>query len=877
MKTIKIPKISKWLLTKIQSDYNHSPTLGDLEEEFFYICENESFTKAKRWYRKQLVKSLPSLLKHKSIWSSAMLTSNLKITYRNLKKQKMFSFINITGLALGVTVCLLIYLFVSDELSYDKFHKNRDHLFRVERIGFNNTTGEVENRMEYLPPAMGPELERFFDEIKYMSRHMWGTGTVRYQDKIFRETIDMVDAPFFQMFSFPLISGNPETVLKDDFSVVLTQTYAEKYFGSENPIGKMMTITFGQTSKDFIVTGVSKNPPSNSSLQFNMHANIKNLTLADNNPQVLADWKRWYFPFYVQLQEPVFPKHVEQKMPQFCTQFFADYIQRIKDRGDWTRSDLPFTFGFQSIKDIYLDSRGLMPSFILFAIAVIILIIACVNFTNISIGLSSVRSREVGMKKVLGAKKQQLIRQFWSEAILTSFLATGFGLCLTSLLLPQFNSLSGKQLSISEFLSGSHLLAVPFIAFIMGIFAGSYPALVMSNFRPIDILKNKFKVGGKTPLTKGLVVLQFSLCVSLVISAIILGNQANYLIDKDLGYNKEGMIIIRTQENEQKASEDLYQRFRSKAISNHQILGITASNREFGQFLPSSTSNLNGTGIHFRFNRVDPNFVSTFGINITQGRDFLQNSSTENNAILVNEKFIEALGPQFELGKIISNSHSKFPFSCRIVGVMENSHFRSLLSEIEPLVLYIGKGFSPARDRFSRMFIRVKTDNISESLAFLEKTWKDVQPNKPFISSFFDETLKRQYTHENQWSTIVQFSSIFSIIIACMGIFGLTAITISRRVKEIGIRKVLGATVPEIVQLVIKEFILLVTIANIIAWPIVYWIMNNVLQNYPNRIGIGLHYFFITGIGTVFISILTICFLSVKAALANPVDSLRYE
>ena len=443
------------------------------------------------------------------------------------------------------------------------------------------------------------------------------------------------------------------------------------------------------------------------------------------------------------------------------------------------------------------------------------------------------RATEVGVRKVLGAGRKHLIRQFWIEAIFMSLLAMGFGIFLTTLLLPQFNALSGKQLSILGFFQGTHGLLILSIAIIAGILAGSYPALIMARFQPIDILKHRLRVGGNALFTKGLVVLQFALSGVLVISAVILGNQTRYMLNSDLGYEDEGLVIIRTQENEQRASEVLSQRFRNRLLLHSQIINVTASNREFGLFLPGTSLELQDRKINYRFNRVDPQFISTMGIELIDGTDFSPNLNANRDAVIVNRQFMQALGPSQSVGMLLGNASMGFPNDCRIIGVMEDCHFASLRSEIDPLLLFVREAFSPRRNRFSRIFVRIRTNQIRETIDFLDKTWKEIQPDKPFIFDFQDVVLKRQYIQEKRWTAIFRYSSLVSIIIACLGIFGLTAITLSRRVKEIGIRKVLGAKISQIVHSVLKDFVVLIAIANIVAWPIAYWVMKVVLQNYP--------------------------------------------
>ena len=679
------------------------------------------------------------------------------------------------------------------------------------------------------------------------------------------------------MFSFSLISGDPEEVLSDGNSVVLTESMARKYCGSINPIGQTITITFGQIDKDFLVTGVSSKSPGNSSIQFDMLIHISNLPIATNDPPVLNNWRMWYFPLYVQLSDDAEIDHVEEKLDVFCAQFFEPVIQRQRDSGSWLRDGLPFTFRLQRIQDVYLDTRGLTPSIILSAIALIILTIAWVNFMNISVGLSSTRSKEVGVRKVAGAHRKQLMVQFWTEAVLTSLIGVVVGFLLTSVFLPKFNLLSGKQLLFSSFFQASHITALLLLIFISGLVAGSYPALVMSNFRPIDMLKHRLRIGGKTGYTRIMVVIQFSLTAVLIISSVVLGNQARFLIRKDLGYDEQGLVVVMTQENEQEASERLYARYRNRIILNSRVKSVTACTREFGLFLPGTSLEVDGRNIHYHYTRVDPHFVSTMGLKIVQGRDFEPEFQTDMNTVLVNERFIRELGSEFEVESFLDPSGQDFPNSCRVVGVIEDVHFLSLRSEIEPLLLYTGKGFSPARDRFSLIVLRIETDQILETREFLARAWKEIQPEKPFELVFLDESLENQYTREKRWSTIVMSSSALSILIACLGILGLTALIITRRTKEIGIRKVFGAKSLQIVLMIVSEFCALVGLANLIAWPVAFVTMQTVLSNYPYRTGLSIWVFLITGLGTVLLAILTIGYLAMKAALSNPVQTLRYE
>ncbi len=806
-----------------------------------------------------------------------MFKSYLTSAIRNILRHKGLSFIKIFSLSIGIAASVMIYLFVVDEWSFDKFHKNGDRLFRVVQINYDKNSGRETGYQEYMPAPIGPELEKSFPEIEHQTRFASGTAVVRYQDKIFQETIDLVDAPFFSMFSFPLIHGNPETALSTDHQTVLCQSCADKYFGRENPIGKTLTVAFGRVNKDFIVTGVAEDAPFQSTVQFNILIPFDNLPILFNNSHILNDWRRWFCPLFVEMQPNVKEEQFEGILGQFCRQYYRAENERFIDEG----RD-PFKFGLQPVKNIHLDSRfagtaGLRTSYLLAAMALSILMIACVNFMNLSLGSSSLRSTEIGVRKVSGAERRQIMQQFWGEALLISLFAVILGMFFAELLLPRFNALSGKQLSMLTAFRGIHLLALLAIAVLSGTVAGSYPAVIMSAFRPVDIVKGRLKIGGRTILTKGLVVFQFALSVVLVISAVILGKQVSFMVNRDPGYLSDGLVIVRTQENSEQESERIYERYRNEVVSQSRIQAVTASNREFGIFLPSTNLEWKGKEIHYRFNRVDRHFVSTMKLELIQGRDFSPYVAADGDAAIVNERFLEELGPDYRMGEALGDASDGFPYHCRVIGIIKDCHFLSLRSEIEPLLLYVGKGESPDRDRFSQMIIRVENDRIKETLGLLERAWKKIEPNKPFTYYFQEDALKSLYNREKRWSSIVQSASLVSILLACLGIFGLTAMSLSRREKEIGIRKVLGAGVGQILYLGIREFILLVSIANLIAWPIVVLVMKKVLQNYPYRVAIAPLYFLLASAASISIAVMTILYLSLRAALRNPVDSLHYE
>lgn len=807
-----------------------------------------------------------------------MLRNYLTTAWRNIRRNKGYSLIKIAGLAMGIAVCLLIYLFVNDELSFDRFHENGDGLYRVLQVGYNPKSGVETDRTPFLPPPAGPELERSVSWVKGQTRFTTGSGAVRYGDEIFSESISLADRAFFEMFTFPLVSGNPVLALSRNQNIVLTRSKALKYFSDENPLGRTMTLSFGPESRDFFVAGVAEDVPANSSIRFDFIIPFDNLPWALNLPGILEDWKRWYAPLYVRVGDGTAPEDVRDGLDRFCGRVFgADVSARLDSGQD------PFRLELQPVKDMYLDSgiagnAGLSPSLILGGIALAILLIACVNYMNLSIGTSARRSLEVGMRKVIGARRRQVAGQFAAEALLISAGAVLLGIILAELMLPRFNVLSGKILTMRTFLGGGHPAALAAIAVVTGLCAGSYPAFVLSAFKPVDVMKGRIRTVGKTWLTKGLVVLQFVLSIILAISAMVMGRQAAFLINRDPGYAREGLVAVLTQENEKGESERIRDLFRAATASDSRILGVTASNREFGLFLPGSHLELGRRDFQYRFNRVDPAFLSTMKLRLVEGRDFSPLTGADGDAVIVNRKFMEAAGTDAELGAVFGDPAQGFPQGFRIIGVVEDCFFQSMRVENEPLLLYVGAGESPRRDRFSRLFVRIGTGDVRGTMDFLEKTWRKIRPDKPFVSYFQDEALRSIYDRETRWSAIIRFATGASVLLACLGVFGLTSLSLSRRTKEIGIRKILGARLEQILGLAMKDIVFLAALANIIAWPLVYLIlMRGFLRNYPYRIQLGIGYFLAAGAASILIAALTILYLSLRAARTDPVKSLRYE
>ena len=869
------PKIAaslfRWVLPPIDREY----LLGDYEESFQRRLKEKGALSASLWYWGQLIYTAPEYLLESFYWRIVMFNNYFKIAYRNILRQRLYSTINILGLAVGLACCIWISLFVLNEVTYDSFHSNLDDIYRIKRINYD-PDGSIRNQTWHFPPVMREQLPDFFPEMELHSRYNTGFGVASYKNTESQEFIGMADAPFFQIFTFPLIFGDPQAVLSRNDAVVLTQSTAQRYFGRENPMGKILTIECGNRQKDFIVTGITEDVPQNSTIQFNLLINISNMPFVWGYPPALTTWKSFNTPIYCLLKENTETKEVEDKFKPFYTQHFNWYTEKEKSRGSWNREGDPFSITLQAMKDIHLNpdvsgGSSQIPLYILSGIALMILVIACINFVNLSIGTSSFRSTEIGIRKVIGAQRRQLIQQFWSESMLRVVLAMIVGIVLAAALLPTFNDLSGSQFVLKDFSSIKNLFLFISLIVLAGIGSGCYPALVMAKSNPVKIFKGQMKLSRKRTFSKSLVIFQFFLSIVLIISSVILRGQLKYLVETNAGYEREGLLAINISGSEDRESfVNLYQ---NKVAQHSGVLAVSACETLFGAGFSELSMEIESKEFKFHYCQVGYDFIDTMGMKIIEGRDFSKELALDaEEAILVNRTFVKELGLESPVGKTLGNPSRGYPYNLKIIGVLEDYHFRSLHQEIYPSMLHVYPS-----NGLLYMYVRIGGGDTQETLAFLEKSWKELIPGKNFLYFILSDVHESLYQNESMWSEIVQYTSLLAILIACMGIFGLTAITVNNRVKEIGIRKVLGAKTGQIIRLIIKDFITLVAVANIISWPVAFYIMFKVLENYPYRIDIGIHHFLFSGLASLLIAFLAILWLAVKSATSNPVNSLRYE
>ncbi len=803
-----------------------------------------------------------------------MLKNYLRITYRNLIKHKSYSLINIFGLSLGITCCILIYAYIGYELSYDRYHKNADNIYRI--VSKSSVAGQT-SEIARVPGPMGPTLTLEFPEVIDFVRFMPTVKRVfTYQDRsFFQEGVLYVDQSVFDVFSFELIEGDPDTALEVPFTMVLTEKTAQKIFGEENPVGKIIN---WDNKFDYRITGVVKDPHPNSHFTFNVLASFS--TLIRYDPRLGTSWSVSY-QTYLLLRENEDPEEFEQKMIGFNEKYLGPML---KETGTELETYL------QPLKSIHLHSHlqyelgvnsDIRIIYIFWAIAVIILLIACINFMNLATARSSIRAKEVGVRKVLGAERKKIAIQFLGESFVFSVLSFVFALFLAQVFLPYFKVLAGKNIPLNYFEMPHLCMGLGATTFFVGFAAGSYPAIFLSAFKPISVLRGHVQQSAKSSRFRSvLVIVQFTISAVLIVSTAVIFDQQKYMQNKDLGFNKQNLLAIAIQNDEVRIG---LESFKQELLKLSGVEGAGASSMVPGEiYLFNIETYPEGYSrdqvVRMDNFLVDYGFLDTFDIEVVKGRGFSKEMTSDfTGAVLINETAAKKLGWDDPVGKIIELPSDEDLVRKTIIGVFRDIHQRSLYSVVEPTVIeYIGTE-GAIENRARRLTLRLNTEDIPGTLTRIEQTWKEVYPNHPYYSFFLDEFFDSQHRSEEKLGSIFRTFSILSVIISCLGLFGLASFTAEQRTKEIGIRKVLGSTVMSIVVLLCRKFFFLVTLSNIIAWPIAFFAMKKWLQNFPYSTDLGIEVFAIAALLTFAIAMLTVGYQSFKAALTNPADSLRYE
>jgi len=779
-----------------------------------------------------------------------MIKNYTKITFRNLKKHKFYSFINITGLAIGIACCLIIFLWIQNELGYDRFHENAGELYRIVQ---ESTQGSKVLHINVTPSALGPLLKERYPEIVDSARYADTSWDMGREETHYRVSVALVDGSFLKMFSYPLLEGTPQAALEHPFSIVISDEMKEKYFAGEDPLGK--TLRVGE-SLDLNVTGVLQNIPKNSHMRFDCLVPFKILEEFDYN---MNDWGSNNFWTYIQLAENASSQEVETKI----SGIYQDHVPESSA-----------ILYLQPVARIHLYALGggglIIYIYIFSGMAIFILLIACINYMNLSTARSVNRAREVGIRKVVGANRVQLIRQFMGESIFYACIALIIGLIILYLLLPTFGQLAGRPLGMDYSLP--IILILIGLTLFTGILAGVYPALILSSFQTIHALKGALKSrDGSALFRKILVVTQFSLSIFLIIGTLSVFRQIDFMMNRELGYNKENILCVPMRGQLAR----IYQAFKTRLLENPNIISMTRANTtpdikqssiaDYDITWDGRVEGDNFPGINVM--GVDPDYLKTCKMEMAEGRFFSEEFPTDStDSWVINEAAAAAMGLESPLGIGVYWAEYKG----KIIGVIKDFHFSSLHEEIEPLLIRMNLWLD-------NILIRIRSDNIPGTIGFIQKTLKDLLPHYAFEYEFLDTRLENLYTAEQRMEKILIFSTIIAIFISCLGLLGLASFTAEQRTKEIGIRKVLGSTVAGVVFLLSREFIKWVLLANLIAWPVAYFAVHNWLQNFAIRTIIGWEIFLLSGCLALVISLLTVCYQSIKAAVANPVDSLRYE
>ena len=801
----------------------------------------------------------------------------IKVAFRNIWKKKLFSLINIVGLSVGIACFFLILINVRHESSYDKFQKNGDRIYRValERI-------YPEKVIFYaiIPYSIGEAMAADFPEVERMTRVFDNNNPfmLRYKDKSYEEEkVFFVEQNFFEMFSIPLIKGTPETIFSTPNSMVMTQDTALKYFGDEDPVGKYLTSPQGQV----LVSGVCENIPENSHMEFDFLLSL-NLIGFQNRPNYVS----FSVHTYVMLQEGVSHGEVEAKMPGLVKRYAAGPIQAQTGLSfkEYTAAGNGYNYFFQPIRDIHLHSNleaEIKPNgnityvYVLIAIAAFLIVIACVNFMNLATARSASRAREVGIRKIVGSTKGLLIRQFLFESLVMSLISVAVSAVLVQLLLPVFNQLTRKQLEIQFLKDPFNIVFLLAIGLFVGLLAGLYPAFVLSSFRPVTVLKGRFTTSrAGTRMRNALVVLQFAISTFCIAMTILVFRQMDFMQKKDLGFDKENQMIVERAYVLQNRGEAFKQELRTlpgivRASGSNTLVSGGAY---FGvMFKAEGNPEVKTT----RGMVIDEDFIETMGLTITQGRGFSREFNETNN-VIINESTIKEFGWENPIGKKINRlgDTDELTGDYTIVGVVEDFHYNSLHNPVNSFVLF---GFDPNQRVYVNLNIKIRPENISSAVSAIEEKWKAFIPQEPLGYYFLDDKLDEMYGNEKTSGQIFSIFSLLAIVIACIGLFGLSAYMAELRTKEIGIRKVLGSTASKIVILLSKDFAKLVALAFVIATPIAYYAMTRWLQNFAFRSPVHVWIFLLAGLAAVLIAQLTISFQALKAANTDPANALRFE
>ena len=845
--------ILRWILPPKDRDY----LLGDYEESFQRMLQEKGSTSASLWYWGQMMYTAPEYILESIYWRFVMFKNYLIIALRNMRKHKVYSFINISGLALGLACFLLIFLFIQFELSFDDFHAKQDKIYRVNQ---EFTSKEAKGASAWTPYEIGRALQEEFPEVAAVARlfplNFDYILVTNKKDSFFESQHINVDRSFFQIFSFPVVHGNSHSFFENPHSLVISDKASIKYFGNQDPIGKILNINQEQ---DFIVSGVV-HIPENTHFLYDFF-----LPFAAFREDPSCDWSAHAYQTFVQLHNDTSPKSLERKI-------WA--LQKKNLPEESKKTGLPF----QKLSRIHLYSPDGSPGetvkyMIVFGMSgIFILLMACINFMNLSTALAEKRAKEVGLRKTIGAPRKQIIYQFYIESFLITSLAFLCSLLLVKLFLPVYHQLIGRSLALS-FANSSIIIGLLTAWFITAVVSGSYPALFLSSFKPVQVLKGKFiSRGMDSRLRKGLVIFQFSLSVFFIISSITVRSQLKYIDTQYQMIDKEHLVYLKMEAGSDRRGPILKEALmKYPEIQNASVTMALPISIPYNRPIWSSRSKTPETRLDINYTIADFDYVKTFNLEIIEGRDFSEKNITDGINCILNEEAVQQLGLQNPVGKEIVYWDEKIG---KIIGIVKNFNYRHVYRNIGPLLLGARPDWD---DLMTNLVIRFASGNPETALKHIRREWKNINPGIPIELHFFDEAYDRIYRNEQTMSKIFLYFAFMTILISCLGLFGLSLFMAEQRTKEIGIRKTLGASISNIIGLISKDFLLLVAASNFISWPAALFFMNKWLQNFVYRVNLNAWIFILSGLIALTMALLTVCYQTIKTATANPVDSLRYE
>jgi len=883
------PTWVRQLLQKVCPPHLYESIEGDLLEQFEFDLTAVGETKARRRFTWNTLRFLrPGILLRNrftnNLINTMMVGNYFKVAARNIQKRKFYSFINAFGLSIGLAFCMLIALYIQDERKFDQFHTNKNQIYRMEAKSYDTwqqKQGDPYEKWAWLQSGLGPVLKDELPEVERATRFNDGNRAIfRYGEKVFTERLTYVDKDFFTMFSFQLLKGNADKIFTDKAEIVLTPAIAQKYFGEEDPIGKTIEID-NNGVKSFTVTGIIEPPPAQSSLSYVMLLPQEN---RNNYQRNMENWGNYGTPTFVQLRADadlvVFKSNLEKIVEKYVGAVLeqARKVSPIPIPADVKMLEYEFT----PLPDIHLKKEiswekvsDPQYSIILGGIALLIMLIACINYISLSLTTSASRRIEVGVRKVVGAQRNQLVYQFSFESLILAVISLVIGFALVILFLPSFNAFTNKSIELT-LLNGVQLFSVGLaLTLVTGLLAGSYPSLFLSRFKPAAVLKGGFTSRLQAGFTKPLVVLQFALSAFLIICSVMMYRQMQFITTKDLGYNKDQVLVIPTQAGWTEASDRVVEQFRTRAQQEPMIVSVTGTSSSFNQGYSRYGFKIKEEMKSAYVYAADPYYIPTLGITLLEGRNFDANIPADSNAVIVNESLVRDMKWTDPLNEYYNWREDSAGMGARVIGVVKDYHYLSLEQNFEPMFLSMDKrnvGY------LTTLMVKVTAGDVTAGLDRVKAIWKELFPDKPFDYTFLDEDVAKQYSSYQRWMSIMGLATGFAILISCLGLFGLAGINAVNRTKEIGIRKVMGADMRTIFYLLNKQFVILAVIAFVLAAPLSWWFITKwYMKDFTFKVPVSWDLFALSmGVGLL-LALATVSYHAIKVARVNPADTLKYE